>query len=149
MKVFKSRRDVFTTILFLIGIILCFIVLFFSIIIAITQTSDMFAMVVAVMCVGIAGLGLASIGCNLVRTDYTFFEDCFQVRGGFAKKQFSYKQIYALQRCKKLFCLNALAREKFEIIYRGEGPRVYISPENEELFIKELKKYCKNLQIRN
>ena len=98
------------------------------------------------------GIAIAFFGaliCNLIRTTYTFFDDVFEVAGGFSKKHLTYKQIYALQRTKKIFCLNALAREKFEVIYRGEGPRVFISPENEVVFLKELKKHCKNLQIRD
>lgn len=147
MITFKSKRDVFTTILFLVGILLSFFILFSAILLVTTQ-EEIFSQILAMFCVGIAGLALASIGANLIRTDYTLFDDVFQVRGGFAKKQLIYKQIYALQRTKKIFCLNSLARNKLEVLYRGEGPRIYISPEKEELFIKELKKHCKNLQIR-
>ena len=110
---------------------------------------DFFTMLLGMIIMGIAIAFIASLFCNFIRTTYTFYDDAFEVAGGFNKKHFSYKQIYALQRTKKIFCLNALAREKFEIIYRGEGPRVYISPENEDLFLKELKKHCKNLQIRD
>jgi hypothetical protein len=148
MLKFKSRKDAPTIILFILGILLStfgvlgglFITYLFS---------DGITIIMALLFVGISGAALAALVCNAVRTEYTFYDDIFEVTGGFSRKQFVYKQIYALQRTKKIFCLNALAREKFEIIYRGDGPKVYISPENEEVFLKELKKHCKNLQIRD
>lgn len=148
MLKFKSRKDAPTIILFILGILLSafgvlgglFITYLFS---------DGITIIMALLFVGISGAALAALICNIARTEYTFYDDVFEVTGGFSRKQFVYKQIYALQRTKKIFCLNALAREKFEILYRGDGPKVFISPKNEEIFLKELKKHCKNLQIRD
>ena len=144
---YNSRRDLLTLIMFSLGIIASLAVVVLGLIITVS-VADMMSKILAMTCIGLAGAAVASLIANLVRTDYLFFDNFFQIRGGLSKKQLSYKQIYALQKSKKMFCLNALAKDKFEILYRGEGPRIFISPENEEAFIKELKKHCKNLQIR-
>lgn len=144
---YNSRRDLLTLIMFSLGIIASLAVVVIGLIITVA-VADMMSKILAMTCIGLAGAAVASLTANLVRTDYLFFDNFFQIRGGLSKKQLSYKQIYALQKSKKIFCLNALAKDKFEILYRGEGPRIFISPENEEAFIKELKKHCKNLQIR-
>ena len=144
---YNSRRDLLTLIMFSLGIIASLAVVVIGLIITVA-VPDMMSKILAMTCIGLAGAAVASLTANLVRTDYLFFDNFFQIRGGLSKKQLSYKQIYALQKSKKMFCLNALAKDKFEILYRGEGPRIFISPENEEAFIKELKKHCKNLQIR-
>ena len=148
MLKFKSRKDAPTIILFILGILLSLFVMGSGLLVTFLYDDGM-SKILAIMFIGISGAALAALICNVVRTEYTLYDDIFEVTGGFSKKQFVYKQIYALQRTKKIFCLNSLAREKFEILYRGDGPRVYISPENEEVFLKELKKHCKNLQIRD
>lgn len=144
---YNSRRDLLTLIMFSLGIIASLAVVVLGLIITVA-VPDMMSKILAMTCIGLAGAAVASLTANLVRTDYLFFDNFFQIRGGLSKKQLSYKQIYALQKSKKMFCLNALAKDKFEILYRGERPRIFISPENEEAFVKELKKHCKNLQIR-
>lgn len=147
MVKYNSRRDFLTLLLFSLGVIISLVVVVFGLIITVSSV-DMFSKLLAMTCIGLAGAAVASLIANLIRTDYVFYDNFFQVRGGMAKKQLTYKQIYALKKSKRIFCLNALAVNKLEILYRGEGPRIFISPENEELFIKELKKHCKNLQIR-
>lgn len=148
MMKFKSRKDAPTVILFIVGMLLSLFVMG-SGMIAMFLYEDGMTKVLAIMFIGIAGAALAALVCNVVRTEYTFYDDAFEITGGFSRKHLVYKQIYALQRTKKIFCLNSLAREKFEVLYRGDGPRLYISPENEQVFLKELKKHCKNLQIRD
>lgn len=148
MMKFKSRKDAPTVILFIVGMLLSLFVMG-SGMIAMLLYEDGMTKVLAIMFIGIAGAALAALVCNVVRTEYTFYDDAFEITGGFSRKHLVYKQIYALQRTKKIFCLNSLAREKFEVLYRGDGPRLYISPENEQVFLKELKKHCKNLQIRD
>lgn len=148
MMKFKSRKDAPTVILFIVGMLLSLFVMG-SGMLAMLLYEDGMTKVLAIMFIGIAGAALAALVCNVVRTEYTFYDDAFEITGGFSRKHLVYKQIYALQRTKKIFCLNSLAREKFEVLYRGDGPRLYISPENEQVFLKELKKHCKNLQIRD
>ena len=148
MMKFKSRKDAPTVILFIVGMLLSLFVMG-SGMLAMLLYADGMTKVLAIMFIGIAGAALAALVCNVVRTEYTFYDDAFEITGGFSRKHLVYKQIYALQRTKKIFCLNSLAREKFEVLYRGDGPRLFISPENEQVFLKELKKHCKNLQIRD
>lgn len=148
MMKFKSRKDAPTVILFIVGMLLSLFVMG-SGMLAMLLYDDGMTKVLAIMFIGIAGAALAALVCNVVRTEYTFYDDAFEITGGFSRKHLVYKQIYALQRTKKIFCLNSLAREKFEVLYRGDGPRLFISPENEQVFLKELKKHCKNLQIRD
>lgn len=148
MLKFKSRKDAPTVILFIVGILLALFVMGSGLLITILY-EDAMSKILAIFFIGIAGAALAALVCNVVRTEYTLYDDILEITGGFSKKQLVYKQIYALQRTKKIFCLNSLARKKFEVIYRGDGPRLFISPENEEVFLKELKKHCKNLQIRD
>lgn len=148
MMKFKSRKDAPTVILFIVGMLLSLFVMG-SGMLAMFLYEDGMTKVLAIMFIGIAGAALAALVCNVVRTEYTFYDDAFEITGGFSRKHLVYKQIYALQRTKKIFCLNSLAREKFEVLYRGDGPRLFISPENEQVFLKELKKHCKNLQIRD
>ncbi len=148
MMKFKSRKDAPTVILFIVGMLLALFVMG-SGMLAMLLYEDGMTKVLAIMFIGIAGAALAALVCNVVRTEYTFYDDAFEITGGFSRKHLVYKQIYALQRTKKIFCLNSLAREKFEVLYRGDGPRLFISPENEQVFLKELKKHCKNLQIRD
>lgn len=145
---YKSRRDVFTMTLYIVGILASIFIIVLSLIAAFVY-DDAMSSFMLLMGIGIVGAFLAALLCNLFTTEYRLFDDVLEVKGGFSRKHVTYKQIYALQRTKKIFCFNALAREKLEVIYRGEGKRIYISPKDEALFIKDLKKYCKNLQIRD
>ena len=145
---YKSRRDVFTMTLYIVGILASIFIIVLSLIAAFVY-NDAMSSFMLLMGIGIVGAFLAALLCNLFTTEYRLFDDVLEVKGGFSRKHVTYKQIYALQRTKKIFCFNALAREKLEVIYRGEGKRIYISPKDEASFIKDLKKYCKNLQIRD
>ena len=145
---YKSRKDAFTITLYIVGILLSLTSVLLGLLI--TYLYDDFTIkIMSLMFIGITGAFLAALVCNVTMTEYTLFDDVFEVKGGFSRKHVTYKQIYALQRTKKIFCFNALAREKLEVIYRGEGKKIYISPKEEASFIKELKKHCKNLQIRD
>lgn len=148
MLKYKSRKDFFTVSLYILGMLLSLGAIGGGLILS-ASNNDATTKIFAFMLVGIAGATLAALVCNAVRTEYTLYDDVLEITGGFGRNHITYKQIYALQRTKKIFCFNALAREKFEVIYRNSEKRIYISPENEAVFIKELKKHCKNLQIRD
>ena len=145
---YKSRRDVFTMTLYILGILTSIFIIVLSLIAAYVYDDGMTS-IMLLMTIGIVGAFLAALLCNLFTTEYRLYDDVLEVKGGFSRKHVTYKQIYALQRTKKIFCFNALAREKLEVIYRGEGKRIYISTNDEASFIKDLKRYCKNLQIRD
>jgi len=105
MLKFNSRRDAFTIILFILGLILSVGVCVGGFFIS-TSSEDFVSKLLAMILMGVALAFFAALICNLIRTSYTFYEDAFEVAGGFRKKQLSYKQIYALQRSKRIRCCS-------------------------------------------
>ena len=103
---YKSRKDAFTITLYIVGILLSLTSVLLGLLI--TYLYDDFTIkIMSLMFIGITGAFLAALVCNVTMTEYTLFDDVFEVKGGFSRKHVTYKQIYALQRTKKIFCFRS------------------------------------------
>lgn len=80
-------------------------------------------------------------------TYYEFKETYLLCKSGPFVERIDYEKIKSIKPCRNLFSSMALSRERIEIRQHGKGfvtGTTYISPENRDDFIKELRKRCSN-----
>jgi len=82
-------------------------------------------------------------------TYYELREEYLYCRSGPFFERIAYDKIKSVRLCQNLWSSLALSAKRIEIRQHGKGfllGTTYISPENRELFFRELVKRCKNLE---
>lgn len=89
----------------------------------------------------------------LIKTEYVFDENGVTFVAGIFKTKIPYTKIFVIKENRKFLAMYCLATQKLQITYKDDGNKskpwghIHATPIDNEEFIKELRKHCKNLKV--
>lgn len=151
-SVHKTKRDLPT--FFIYFAIVCIALLVVIIGIRTFRTAEsLYSYIEGVFFIVIGIFAPTILMIAIIKTDYTFTDECLVLRFGLLKTTIDYIDIYVIKDSRRFFSMFCLATDKLEITVKDKDAKnkpwnhYYVSPIDKDAFIIDLKKHCKNLKV--
>ncbi len=148
----KPKREFKALLFYYIGILLCVLLIAFSVINIVTENGNL---ILAISSIALAAFLLVSLLLNMFKIEYKIDEEneIVSVRAGTSREIFKFNEVKELERVKKFLPQGTLATNKIKITYKKNGTKdvdlhiVYISTTDDNAAFEYLKKKCHAAKI--
>ena len=147
---FKAKKDPLYICLYVLLIVCVILAIYFLLQWYINSIGNFFMLLLIALCIFLCGLFLYKVIYGLIKTTYSFEDDKLVIRVGNEITDIKLNRVMNLESTKRLIVTGAYTLEKLKITYiEGNSKETkFVSPDNKEEFINQLKIHCKSMKVK-